>query len=435
MAAGIESPPIYPKGRYQEATNFWLHNSTYITKTDSTYPYWTKLKSIAKADGHDPLLVWQAIKLQRNLSTLEIELGDSFSLNLPHFIQRMLHELDMHCGGSLQSLVESPISEKQKKTFIISSLRTEAFHSSVLEGAVATKERAKEIIKSNKAPKTEGEKMIYNNYKAMEYILEHKGEKLTMAALFDLHEILVNGTLEATKVGRFRNETESIDVVDVLLGESIYTPPNAKEVKDRMEKLLYFFNESETKGLSRKEDQPFIHPIIRAIIVHFMIGHIHPFYDGNGRIARALFYWHMLANGYWLAEYLSISQIILKSKSQYYRAFQQVEKDENDLTYFMQYNLKALGQAFDQLIEYLDRKLKTQTNAVVDLAGQYGITTRQAEILAIINKSQTVWTAQQIQTKLHVSANTARTALNELTEIGLLERLALDKKTQGWRLV
>jgi Fic family protein len=202
-----------------------------------------------------------------------------------------------------------------------------------------------------------------------------------------------------------------------------------------MEKLLYFFNESETKGLSRKEDQPFIHPIIRAIIVHFMIGHIHPFYDGNGRIARALFYWHMLANGYWLAEYLSISQIILKSKSQYYRAFQQVEKDENDLTYFMQYHLKALGQAFDQLIEYLDRKLKTQTNAVVDLAGQYGITTRQAEILAIINKSQTVWTAQQIQTKLHVSANTARTALNELTEIGLLERLALDKKTQGWRLV
>lgn len=46
-----------------------------------------------------------------------------------------------------------------------------------------------------------------------------------------------------------------------------------------------------------------------------MIAYMHPFVDGNGRTARALFYWYMLKSGYWLTEYLSISRVIAKSKS------------------------------------------------------------------------------------------------------------------------
>ena len=79
----------------------------------------------------------------------------------------------------------------------------------------------------------------------------------------------------------------------------------------------------------------FVHPIIRGIIIHFVLSFIHPFCDGNGRTARLLVYWYLLKNKYWFVEYLSISRIIYRSKSRYERAFLCVENDNYDLSYFI----------------------------------------------------------------------------------------------------
>ena len=65
----------------------------------------------------------------------------------------------------------------------------------------------------------------------------------------------------------------------------------------------------------------FLHPVIRSILLHFWVAYDHPFVDGNGRNARALFYWSMLRHGFWLAEFFSISHEILKAPRKYYRAF------------------------------------------------------------------------------------------------------------------
>ena len=74
----------------------------------------------------------------------------------------------------------------------------------------------------------------------------------------------------------------------------------------------------------------FIHPIVKGIIIHFLIAFIHPFVDGNGRTASAIFYWYMLRKGYWLTEYLSISRIISRSKRQYEKAYLYTECDGNE---------------------------------------------------------------------------------------------------------
>lgn len=87
-----------------------------------------------------------------------------------------------------------------------------------------------------------------------------------------------------------------------------------------------------------------------------MIGFIHPFVDGNGRTARALFYWYLLKKGYWLTEYLSISRMILKSKVQYANAYLYTEHDEMDVGYFIHYQLHIMALAFESLQEYLKRK-------------------------------------------------------------------------------
>ena len=95
-----------------------------------------------------------------------------------------------------------------------------------------------------------------------------------------------------------------------------------------------------------KYPRQFIHPIIRGIVIHFMISFVHPFVDGNGRTARAMFFWYMLRQGYWLTEYLSISRVIAKSKKAYEKAFLYTEADGMDIGYFVAYNLRVLEQSF-----------------------------------------------------------------------------------------
>lgn len=102
----------------------------------------------------------------------------------------------------------------------------------------------------------------------------------------------------------------------------------------------------------------YLHPAIRAILLHFWVGHDHPFEDGNGRTARALFYWSMLNQGYWLAEYLTISKILTKAPAKYARSFLYTEWDDNDLTYFVLYQLSVVGRAIDELHSYLARKMR-----------------------------------------------------------------------------
>lgn len=60
--------------------------------------------------------------------------------------------------------------------------------------------------------------------------------------------------------------------------------------------------------------------MLRAILLHFWLAYDHPFEDGNGRTARSLFYWYMRTQGYWLVEYLLISNILRKAPAQYTRA-------------------------------------------------------------------------------------------------------------------
>jgi Fic family protein len=100
----------------------------------------------------------------------------------------------------------------------------------------------------------------------------------------------------------------------------------------------------------------FIHPIVRAIVAHFWLGYEHPFRDGNGRIARALFYYCLLREGYEVAEFLSISGPIDRSPRAYYMAFAHTETDTGDLTYFVLHQLDVIKIALGDLLQHLQRR-------------------------------------------------------------------------------
>lgn len=123
----------------------------------------------------------------------------------------------------------------------------------------------------------------------------------------------------------------------------VHIPPVYADIPGFILQLCSFFNGNE-------DGKFFIHPIMRGIIIHFMLAYMHPFADGNGRTAREVFYWYMLKQGYWLTEYLSISRIISRSKKSYEKAFLYSEADGNDIGYFVSY---IKGEKFDEFVSTL----------------------------------------------------------------------------------
>jgi Fic family protein len=425
----IENPPfIPPDWNFGALLDELVAKDKYLETReidDSSYPYWEKWKYLAREWGLDSKRVWAAVKKRRDISrrTVNFDSGDQFKLqiNTPSIVQQQLHELDLSLGGNLDASDIIPSEEKQR--YLVSSLMEEAIASSQLEGAATTRKLAKQMLESDRKPRNSGEQMIVNNYAAMQWIVQNKKTSVTESSLLELHRLITSNTLgEKGEEGAFRT-TDDVQVIDTQTGHVLHTPPAAKDLEELMKSFCRFMNDT------RKEDF-FLHPISKAIILHFLIGYIHPFVDGNGRTARALFYWYLIRKGYWLIEYMSVSRIILNSKGQYSRAYQHTEKDENDLTYFVLYNLKCMQQALDELKKYIERKNR-EKKSVLKLLRNTDYNDRQIVLIeAILNEKKAVFTVTEVQNKFGVSNQTARTDLEHLVSKGILEARKSGKKVQ-----
>lgn len=403
-----------------------LQNSEYTSLIDSIndkYLYWDKVKYQETPTSIKKEILWAAVKLSRSLHAKRINFGKyTFSYNTTNNIQKNLHDFDLNIGGQLGS--RGLIPEEDKKRYLVSSIMEEAIASSQLEGAVTTRRKAKDMLRKNAKPRTKSEQMILNNYITIKRITEIQNEDLTINKLLQIHKLITYQTLDnETDEGTFRNSND-INVVDAIDGEIVHIPPNHEEILELMEEFCRFFND--------KNDKKFIHPIIKGCIIHFLIGFIHPFADGNGRTARALFYLYLLSKGYWLTEYLSISRLIIKSKSQYALAYLYCERDDFDLTYFINYQLKTMSLAYDSLREYIQRKIN-EKKRLTEFQRIEGINERQAYIIKWLHEEpDLIFSVKEIEIRFSISNQTARTDLLRLVENGFLEEIKLNDKKRAY---
>lgn len=393
-----------------------------INEIEEEYLYWEKFKYKVKSIEIAPEILWKFAKFGRNRSIKHLKIADvsgfTFKYNQTSSINRLLHEFDMNMGGVLEG--SSIIPQEDKNRYLISSIMEEAIASSQLEGAVTTREEAKEMLRANRKPKNHSEKMILNNYLTMQRILELKDQELSVDLILEIHSLISKDALDKEQYeGRFR-DNNNVNVVDVLTGEVFYCPPNYENIPKLINAVCDFAN--------IQNENKFIHPIVKGIILHFLIGYIHPFFDGNGRTARAIFYWFLLSKRYWLIEYLSVSRIILKSKTQYAKAYLFTEYDENDLTYFIDYNLRSMEQALDGLKVYISKKIREKSQ-LFEVIKNENINERQIEVLReILNNAEKIFTINEIQIKFDVAYQTARTDLLNLEKLGYLELKLRGKK-------
>ena len=416
----IESAPSYKQDDSIISLMVSLQLNGTLKAIQDEYLYWDKVKY--KSKDINPVDLWNAVKLHRKINSNAVTFGQyRFFYVVTDYLQRALHQFDMHIGGTLGSNIE--IAESDKTKYIISSIMEEAISSSQMEGANTTRKKAKEMIQKEQKPKNKSEQMIMNNFITMKHIVQHKNEDITPEKILYIHKLMSNKTLdEIEDEGRFRDNNE-VHVVNHINSEIVHTPPTNDELEKLINDLCFFFN---------NDSKDFIHPIIKGCIIHFMVGWIHPFTDGNGRTARALFYWYMLKKGYWLTEYLSISRIIKDTKNQYEKAYLYSENDENDLSYFITYHVKTMEKAFDALKEYINRKQKEVFQAAKFMKIPL-VNERMAQILKILNDdSDRILNIKEIENRFNISNYTARTDLKTLVDLGFLEVIQVNKKKQNF---
>ena len=393
-----------------------------INKINTDYEYWDKVKYKPLPKGYTPEMLWTFVKASRLRGMIPV--WDKYGINLcvTSQMQRICHDFDMKFGSFWEADNDSQSSEK--KYYLSSSLMEEAIYSSKMEGASTTRIVAKEMLRKKKSPQNKAQQMIVNNYTTIQYIVEHKDEPLTEKGLLYIHRLMTEKTLDNPEdAGRFRTNNDVV-VANMLEGDIVHTPPTFEEIPEFVTTLCDFFN--------NENHSTFIHPIIKGIIIHFMVAYMHPFVDGNGRTARALFYWYMLKQGYWLTEYLSISRVIAATKKSYEKAYQYVEADYNDLGYFIAYNLKVLDQSFKQLQNYIKKKQeeKVLANTFLQLGD---INERQAQIIRMFMENpKEVVTVKDLQNKFMVTPTTAKSDIVGLLKRGLLDEIAFNKVKRGY---
>lgn len=393
-------------------------------EVEGVYDHWDHVRHLRPPEGLDSDSWWAGIKLARAGLERPVPLldktGRPFTLSLTGNMQRQLHFLDREAAGAIQAsgLVDD---DSTRKRYLMRSLIEEAMTSSQLEGASTTRQIAKEMLSTGRSPRDRSEQMIHNNYAMMQSLRRRQEHPLSVDLILEIHRELMHEAMDdPSQAGRLRTAEDNVVVQDRLDPEIVlHVPPCSVELPQRLEALCAFAN--------AKDEGEFLHPIVRAIAIHFQIGYDHPFCDGNGRTARALFYWSMLRSGYWLSEYVSISSVLKKAPSPYIRSYLYTESDGTDMTYFVSHQLDVIIKAVEGLRGYLARKgqERSQAESLLRPGSPLGamLNHRQrALLLHAIRNPESAYEIAGHQASHRVTYPTARSDLLGLVELGLLEQ-------------
>lgn len=426
----MKIPATPPFGAHQKVLGLPQKNLAAIlnaavqSESEGKYRHWDTMRHLSPPEGFKNEEWWGATKLVREPALKDLELRDCvgrpFRYAVTDAIARRLHEIDLGAGGSI-GMAKPMANPQTRNQYVMRSLFQEAVTSSQLEGAATTRAVAKEMLRSGRQPRTRGERMILNNYLTMQKIAEWKERPLDPDLIFEMHRMVTVGTLDdPTAAGRLRRDDEPITVQNDVTGEVYHRPPKADELPDRMRGLCRFANERVSD--MGKTSTRFVHPVVRAILLHFWLAYDHPFVDGNGRTARALFYWSMLRQEYWLFEFISISEILVRAPAKYALSFLHTETDGNDATYFLLYQSEVIRRAIVSLHDYIEAKSLEQqtTESLLRDASRFNHR-QQALIGHALRHPGTRYTLSGHKRSHGIAYETARRDLLELASAGLLD--------------
>ena len=392
------------------------------------YLHWDSFVPRAKDFNRDEkALAYLVLKKQRNLKPhggLVDEHGVPF-LFTDQGLAAKLHQI-----SQLETFEHLKVGEIDKRIHLVNGvIMEEAISSAQLEGAATTRTVAKKMLETGREAENDSEKMIVNNWNLIREAEHHKNDPLSIDLILFFNKTATIHLNENGHVaGNLRDDVVSVS--NTMTGELVHEPPMHTQVEAMLQMLCDYANSEHTTGGN------FIHPIIKACVLHFMIGYIHPFFDGNGRTARALFYWYMLKSGYENFKYISISALLKNAPTQYMKSYLYTETDENDLTHFVDYQLTIIIKALNRFTDYIHTKVSELENAMNILRTSPLYSELSLPHITILEKALKnpgrIFIVKEVESDLSVSSTTARGYLDKLADMKLLMKTHLSGRTYGY---
>lgn len=264
---------------------------------------------------------------------------------------------------------------------------------------------------------------VINYRKVMDFIGEGSEEekKITEDLIKHIHKLTVNKILDPEKCGEFRKT--QVVVKNSQTGEVSFRPPLAIAVLFQLKDLLEFVSSPEFSD---------IHAVLDSGIVHYELVRIHPFVDGNGRMARALSTLILFQNGYDIRKFFSLEEYFDSDALAYYDALKSVEKNNGDLTFWLEYFTAGLAIELTKIKEKVERvsvdaKLKSKLGGAPMM-----LTDRQLRIIEYIQKAGYLQNKAFSQLFPMVSEDTILNELKALQKNGIITKSG---STKGARYV
>lgn len=279
--------------------------------------------------------------------------------------------------ASEEVIRHSPLLPLWEKQFKEDAIVRSAYHGTHIEGNKLHKEEAKDILLGKEIiARPRDIQEVINYRKVIDFIDEEadkKVDKITESLIKKLHRIVVYKILPEDQAGEYR--TKQVIIRNSQTGEVTFRPPPAIEVQFLMREFTYWLN---------RQEKDSIHPVLKAGIVHHELVRIHPFIDGNGRIARTMATLILLLGGYDIRRFFSLEEYYDRDALTYYTNLQKAST--GDLSSWLEYFTLGASIEFERVKEKIlklskDVKLKNKMGGK-----QIYLTERQVKVIEYVQE-------------------------------------------------
>src|SRR5260221_1732312 len=266
-----------------------------------------------------------------------------------------------HIEACKEIIDHAPLLPYYEKKFQDDAMVRTVHYGTHIEGNELDLTQAEKVLQGVDVPARDRDIQEVINYRRAMTAIDELGSKprfrdeiegnnelsITEEFIKQLHKLTVEKILPEEKCGVYRDK--QVVIKNSTTGEVSFRPPMPVAVVYQMEDLIAFINSPESKD---------IHPILKSGSVHYEFVRIHPFVDGNGRVARALSTLILFQEGYDIRKFFSLEEYFDSNAGEYYAALQSVEKNDGDLTEWLSYFTQGLSIELGKVREKVEHVSK-----------------------------------------------------------------------------
>lgn len=324
-------------------------------------------------------------------------------------------------SAAREAILDSPLLPKIEKQLRKEALISRSHHSTSIEGNRLSKEQVAKIVSGGQVEARPKDKREVLNYVAALEFIDKQGrvmKKMTPAVILKLHQLIAKGILEKNQTGEFRNKM--VYVVDGL-GQTVFTPPAIEQVTGLIKDLTDWLNSKEAKDL---------YPVLTAGIAHYEFVRIHPFMDGNGRVARALATLLLYQLDFDIKDFFALDDYYNENRPAYYAALQSVDPASVDITQWLEYFVEGVAKQMAGIKEKIQKL--SRNKLLIKKEGQIWLNERQWSFMEFLTEAKTASMRDYLALfeEGKVSERTIRLDLDFLSKKGLISKIGKGPATR-----